>query len=218
MDLKFTTMTPELYGYLVAHRSPADPVLEALAAETFKLGGVSIMQIAAEQGAFMTMLTQVIGARRVIEVGTFTGYSALCLARGLPADGRLIACDVSEEWTSIARRYWAEAGVSARIDLRIGPALGTLRALSSEPVFDLAFIDADKINYRGYYEEILRRLRPNGLILLDNVLWFGMVANSEAQDDDTCALRALNDFIVADDRVESVMLPIADGLTLVRKR
>ena len=218
MDLKFATMTPELYGYLVAHRSPLDPVLEALAAETAALGGISIMQVAAEQGAFMTMLARAIGARQVIEVGTFTGYSALCLARGLPADGRLIACDVSEEWTAVARRHWADAGVSDRIDLRIGPALETLQGLPPEPVFDLAFIDADKVNYRGYYEEILPRLRPNGLVLFDNVLWFGMVANADAQDEDTCALRELNDFIITDERVESVMLPIADGLTLVRKR
>lgn len=218
MDVKFTQLTPELYAYLLAHRAPRDPVLEALAAETAELGGVSIMQIAAEQGAFMTMLARVIGARQAIEVGTFTGYGALCLARGLPADGRLVACDVSEEWAAVARRHWADAGLGERIDLRIGPALDTLQSLPLAPVFDLAFIDADKVNYRAYYEEILPRVRSNGLILFDNVFWFGMVVNAEAQDDDTRALRELNDCIVADERVESVMLPIADGLTIVRKR
>jgi caffeoyl-CoA O-methyltransferase len=218
MDPKFTNMTPELYDYLVVHRSDRDPVLEALAAETAALGGVSIMRIAAEQGAFMTMLARAIGARQAVEVGTFTGYSALCLARGLAPDGHLLACDISEEWTSIGRRYWAQAGMSERIELRLAPALDTLRSLPDAPRFDLAFIDADKGNYRAYYEEILRRLHPNGLILFDNVLWFGQVLDAATTDADTRALIELNDALVADARVDAVMLPIADGLTIVRKR
>jgi len=215
---KFVAMTPDVYRYLVDHRSDQDPVLAELAAETAELGNVSLMQIAPEQGAFMALLARAIGARDAVEVGTFTGYSALCVARALPADGRLLCCDISAEWTAIGRRYWERAGVAHKVDLRIGPALDTLRALPPAEQFDLAFIDADKLNYASYYEEILRRLRPNGLILFDNVLWMGEVANPYAQDDDCLALRSLNDRLAADPRVESVMLPVADGLTIVRKR
>ncbi len=173
---KFTPITSELYAYVLAHRSERDPVLAALAAETAKLGGVSLMQVAPEQGAFLTLLTRAIGARSAVEVGTFTGYSALCIARGLPDDGRLLCCDINEEWTAIGRRHWEKAGVASRIDLRIAPALDTLRALPASTQFDLAFIDADKTGYRAYYEEILARLRPNGLVLFDNVLWMGQRA------------------------------------------
>lgn len=218
MHAKFTPLTPEVYAYLVDHRSDRDPVLDELAAATRALGDVSVMQIAAEQGAFLTILVRLVGARSIVEVGTFTGYSALCLARGLPPDGRLLCCDVSEEWTAIGRRHWEKAGVAGRIDLRIAPALDTLRALPPEASFDMAFIDADKPNYAGYYEEILARLRPNGVILFDNVLWSGQVANPAATDPNTLALRALNDALVHDPRVEVVMLPIADGLTLARKK
>jgi predicted O-methyltransferase YrrM len=164
------------------------------------------------------MLARAIGARDAVEVGTFTGYSALCVARGLAPGGRLLACDVNAEWTAIGRRHWDAAGVGDRIELRLGPALDTLRALPREPRFDLAFIDADKVNYRGYYEEILERTRPNGLILFDNVLWFGNVLDPAGKDEETRALAALNDFLVTDQRVDAVMLPIADGLTIVRKR
>jgi caffeoyl-CoA O-methyltransferase len=218
MHAKFTPLTPEVYAYLVDHRSDRDPVLDELAAATRTLGDVSVMQIAAEQGAFLTMLVRLVGARSIVEVGTFTGYSALCLARGLPPDGRLLCCDVSEEWTAIGRRHWEKAGVAGRIDLRIAPALDTLRALPPEASFDMAFIDADKPNYAAYYEEILARLRPNGVILFDNVLWSGQVANPAATDTSTLALRALNDALVRDPRVDVVMLPIADGLTLARKK
>jgi caffeoyl-CoA O-methyltransferase len=218
MPDKFITLTPDLYEYLVVHRTERDPVLAALAKETETLGPVSMMQIAPEQGAFMTLLTRVVRARSAVEVGTFTGYSALCVARGLPADGHLLCCDVSEEWTSIARRYWQQAGVAGKIELRIGPALDTLRALPAGTQFDLGFVDADKPNYRNYYEEILKRLRPNGLILFDNVLWMGQVLDAATTDDSTRALRALNEFIIADKRVEAVMLPVADGLMIVRKR
>lgn len=208
----------EVHDYLVAHGTPPDPVLRDLAEETARLGSIAMMQIAPEQGSFMTLLARAIGARQVIEVGTFTGYSALCIARGLPEDGRLLACDVSEEWTSIATRYWKRAGVAGRIELRLGPAIDTLRALPAEPRFDMGFIDADKPSYPAYYEEILARLRPGGLILVDNVLWFGRVIDPAADDPQTLAIRAFNDQVAADPRVDCVMLPVSDGLTLLRKR
>lgn len=215
---KFLSLTADVYHYLLAHCSPRPPVLEELARETEALGPIAIMQIAPEQGAFMTMLVRLMGARRAVEVGTFTGYSSLCIAMGLPPDGHLLSCDVSEEWTSIARRYWQKAGVADRVELRLGPALDTLRALPREPVFDFAFIDADKANYLAYYEEILARTRANGVILFDNVLWMGTVADPAVQSEEVDALRALNDFLCTDERVEVVMLPVADGLTLARKK
>ncbi|HXQ21067.1 MAG TPA: class I SAM-dependent methyltransferase [Candidatus Acidoferrales bacterium] len=219
MSDKYVSLTPEVYGYLVAHRTERDPVLAELARETEeKLGPISLMQIAPEQGAFMTLLARAIGARSVVEVGTFTGYSALCLARGLPEDGRLLCCDVNEEWTAIGRRYWQKAGVAHKIDLRLAPALDTLRALPAGTQFDLGFVDADKPNYQHYYEEILKRLRPNGLILFDNVLWGGQVVDAATTDESTQAIRALNDHVPKDARVETVMLSISDGLTIVRKR
>ena len=207
----------ELHQYVVEHGTPPDAIQQELIEETAKLGGISLMQIAPEQGAFMTLLARAIGARHAIEVGTFTGYSALCLARGLPADGRVIACDVSRDWTSIARRYWEKAGVAEKIDLRIGPAGETLRALPADPVFDLAFIDADKEGYLDYYEQILARLRRGGLILVDNVLWMGRVVKPSA-DPETTAIRAFNDAVARDPRVDCTMLAIADGLTILRKR
>ena len=208
----------EIHQYIVAHGTPPDAIQHELIEETGRLGGISLMQIAPEQGAFMTLLARVIGARRVIEVGTFTGYSTLCLARGLPADGRVIACDVSQDWTGIARRYWEKAGVAEKIDLRIGPAAQTLRALPEDPVFDLAFIDADKPSYPVYYELILARLRSGGLILVDNVLWMGQVVNPAAADPQTNAIRAFNDAVAHDPRVDCAMLAVSDGLTLLRKR
>jgi caffeoyl-CoA O-methyltransferase len=211
-------LTPEIHAYLVEHGSPPDAVLQDLAQETARLGPISMMQIAPEQGAFMTLLARAIGARRAVEVGTFTGYSALCIARGLPEDGLLLACDVSEEWTAVARRYWERAGVAKRIELRLGPAIETLRALPLEPRFDLGFIDADKPSYPAYYEEILRRLRPGGLVLVDNVLWFGRVADPSADDEQTRAIRVFNDAVAADPRVDCVMLAVSDGLTILRKR
>lgn len=211
-------VSPEIHAYLVAHGTPLDAVQQALIEETRALGGVSMMQIAPEQGAFMTLLARAVGARSAIEVGTFTGYSALCIARGLPDDGRLLCCDVSEEWTSIGRRHWARAGVAEKIELRIGPAADTLRALPEAESFDLGFIDADKESYLLYFEEILKRLRPNGLLLVDNVLWFGNVANPEAKDASTIAIRAFNAAVAKDPRVECVMLPVSDGLTILRKR
>ena len=218
MHEKFTTLTPALYDYLVAHNPAPDPVLRELAAETAALGPISVMQVSVEQGVFLAFLARILGARRAIEVGTFTGYSAISIARGLARDGRLLCCDVSEEWTAIARRYFARAGLEERITLRIAPALDTIRALPRTPEIDLAFVDADKTGYRAYYDELLPRLRPGGVIGFDNVLWSGSVADATNTSADTVALRALNGFLVRDERVDVVMLPISDGLTLARKR
>jgi caffeoyl-CoA O-methyltransferase len=211
-------LTPALHDYLLGHIPPLDDVQRDLIAETEALGGVSIMQIAPEQGAFMLLLTRLMGARRAVEVGTFTGYSALSIARGLPDDGTLLCCDVNEEWTAIARKHWERAGVDGKIELRISPALDTLRSLPPGEQLDLAFIDADKENYPNYYEEVLARLRPNGVILVDNTLWMGAIIDRKATDDQTNSIRAFNDSVAADDRVESVILTVGDGLTLVRKR
>jgi caffeoyl-CoA O-methyltransferase len=211
-------LTAELASYLVGHGSPPDPLQLALIDETAALGPIAGMQVAPEQGAFLTLLTRLVGARSAVEVGTFTGYSALCIARGLPADGHLLCCDVSEEWTAIARRSWNAAGVADRIELKIGPGAETLRALPREETIDLGFIDADKPGYPVYYEELLARLRPNGVLLVDNVLWGGRVTQADADDDNTNAIKAFNDMVAADDRVEAVMLPISDGLTLCRKK
>jgi caffeoyl-CoA O-methyltransferase len=179
------------------------------------------MQISPEQGQFMALLAELIGARRAIEVGTFTGYSALCVAQALPADGKLIACDISEEFTSVARRYWAKSGIADRIELRLAPALDTLKSLlagGGAGSFDFAFIDADKTQYDAYYEAILKLLRPGGLATIDNVLWSGAVADGRKRDADTVALRALNEKLKTDKRITLSMLPIGDGLTLARKR
>jgi caffeoyl-CoA O-methyltransferase len=211
-------LTKSVHDYLVAHAPPLDDVQQELIAETEALGGISMMQIAPEQGAFMTLLARLIGARNTIEVGTFTGYSAISIARGLPDDGTLLCCDVNEEWTAIARKYWERAGVDDKIELRIAPAIETLRSLPAGERFDLAFIDADKPNYPNYYEEVLARLRRNGVILVDNTLWGGAVADAKATDDNAKAIRAFNDAVAADDRVESTILTVGDGLTLIRKR
>ena len=217
-ETKSIVVTRAVHDYVVAHGTPPDAVQESLIAETAKLGGVSRMQIAPEQGAFMTLLVKLVGARFAVEVGTFTGYSSLCIARGLAPGGRLLCCDVSDEWTAVAREHWARAGMDDRIELVLGPAADTLRALPSEPPIDFAFIDADKTGYHIYYEEIVTRLRPAGVVLVDNVLWGGNVVDDADRSADTVALRAINDRIAADDRVEAVMLPIADGLTIARKR
>jgi len=211
-------LSPAVHAYLIEHGTPPDPVLEELARETQKVGPLALMQVAPEQGAFLTLLTRLVGARRAIEVGTFTGYSSICIARGLPADGQLLCCDVSDEWTSVARRFWEKAGVAERIELRIAPAAETLRALPETADVDLAFIDADKPGYPVYYEEILKRLRPGGVILADNVLWMGRVADPSADDAQTQAIRAFNAKVARDQRVECVMIPLSDGLTLLRKR
>jgi caffeoyl-CoA O-methyltransferase len=210
----------EVQAYCAERATPKpDEVLEDLIRVTSEcFGGRAMMQIAADQGALMGLLVAVSGARRAVEVGTFTGYSALCIARALPEDGRLLCCDVSEEWTSVARQAWERAGVAHKIELRLAPAIETLRSLPEEEAVDLAFIDADKSSYAAYYEELLARLRPSGLILVDNTLWYRRVLDPAADDEDTLAIKAFNDAVAKDPRVDTVLLPVADGLTLIRKR
>jgi caffeoyl-CoA O-methyltransferase len=176
------------------------------------------MQIEPDEGTLLTMLTRLVGARLAVEVGVFTGYSTLCIARGLAAGGRLLACDVSEEWAAAGRPFWERAGVADRIDLRIAPAIETLRALPAEPAVDFAFIDGDKDGYPRYYEEIVSRLRPGGLVALDNTFLGGRVLDPACQEKHHVAIRRLNDRIAGDDRVDAVMLPVRDGVTLARKR
>lgn len=215
---KYTPLDDALYDYVVAHRSPDDDVVRELREETARLGERAVMQISPDQATLLRILVAAIGARRAIEVGTFTGFSALAIARGLPPGGRLLCLDVSEEWTRVARRFWAKAGVADRIELRLGPAAETLRALPEEPPFDFAFIDADKQGYPVYWEEIVRRLRPGGLVAVDNVLWDGEVVQPDKQGEDVEAIRGFNELVLADARVESVMLAVADGLTLARRK
>ncbi|MCU1351661.1 MAG: SAM-dependent methyltransferase [Acidimicrobiales bacterium] len=204
--------------YVLAHSEPPDPVFVWLTEQTEALGPISGMQIGPDQGILLTMLTRFAGVTNAVEVGTFTGTSALCIARGLAPGGRLVCCDVSEEWTAVAREAWARAGVADRIDLHIGPASDTLRTLPADPVLDLAFIDADKPGYADYYEQLVPRLRPGGLLVADNTLWSGAVVDPAADDDNVRALRAYNDRAAADDRVTTVLLPLADGLTVSQKR
>jgi caffeoyl-CoA O-methyltransferase len=217
-DPKSFFLAPPIHEYLVAHGTPPNEIQQRLIAETAELGRVAGMQVAPEQGSFMTLLTRLVGARHAVEVGTFTGYSAMAIALGLPEDGHLLCCDVDEHWTSIGRRYWEEAGVAHKIELRIAPAIETLKALPDDEVIDLAFIDADKENYANYYEALLPRLRRNGVILVDNVLWGGRVVDADVEESSTKAIQAFNDLVAHDERVDTVMLPISDGLTLLRKR
>jgi caffeoyl-CoA O-methyltransferase len=206
-------------AYCAAHAAPSpDPVQQRLIGRTAALGPVAGMQIGADQGVLLSILVASSGARLVVEVGTFTGYSALCMARALPPGGRLIACDVSEEWTAIGREAWEEAGVADLIELRIGPALATIRDLPRDELIDLAFVDADKPNYATYVDELLARMPASGLILVDNTLWSGRVLAPEAGDENATAIAAFNDAMAADARVDAVILPIGDGLTLLRKR
>lgn len=205
-------------SYVWAH-SREGAVAARLREETAKLPQAG-MQIGPDQAAFLALLVRAIGAKRCIEIGTFTGMSALAVASALPDDGKLVCCDISEEWTSIARRYWTQAGVAARIDLRLAPALDTLRNLAktSRAQFDFAFIDADKSGYDAYYEACLELLRPGGLIVLDNMLWSGRVADANVRDADTDAIRALNAKIHTDQRVDATLLTLGDGVMLIRKR
>jgi caffeoyl-CoA O-methyltransferase len=189
-----------------------------LRSDTAALGDAAGMQIGEDQGQLLTMLTRLVGAQRAIELGTFTGYSSLCIARGLADGGSLLCCDVSEEWTAIARRAWAAAGLADRIELRIAPALDTLRSLPEKAEMDLVFIDADKPGYVDYWAELVPRIRPGGLLLADNVLWSGRITDPEVDDRNTAALRAFNDVVAADDRVEVVVLTAFDGLTIARRR
>jgi predicted O-methyltransferase YrrM len=213
-------MTDTLYRYILDHSHRDDPVMKELRQETANLPQ-AMMQIGADQGQFMALLAKLVGAKQCLEIGVFTGYSSLAVARALPKDGRIIACDVSEEWTAIARKYWKKAGVEDKIDLRIGPALGTLDTLISlrqTNRFDMAFIDADKTSYLAYYERCMELVRPGGLIVVDNTLWSGDVADPANQKPDTVALRAFNDALHKDERIDLALLPVGDGVTLARKR
>ncbi|MFE3203891.1 O-methyltransferase [Embleya sp. NPDC055664] len=212
---KQVRVTPELYDYVLDHSLAPDPAQRAVIERTRGMGGLAQLQVPAEQGALLTLLSGVVRPRVAVEVGTFTGYSALCIAKGLAADGRLLCCDVSEEWTEIARETWREAGVADRIDLRIAPALETLDALPSHPHIDLAFIDANKDGYISYWEALVPRMRPNGLLIADNVLYDGQVLKPNG-DPTPAAVHAFNEHVKADRRVEPVMLPVADGITLAR--
>ena len=217
MSSQITRLDESVLAYMDAHSSPPDAVQEDLITVTEALGDAGRMQIGAVQGSFMTTLVGLLEPRFAVEVGTFTGYSALAVARALPAGGRLLCCDISEEWTAIAREYWERAGVADRIELRIGPAIETLRALPAEPPVDFAFIDADKANYIAYYEELLPRLSPRGVILVDNVLWGGSVADPTRDDATTNALRAFNAHVVADARILVSLLPVGDGLSIITR-
>jgi predicted O-methyltransferase YrrM len=219
MTRDFTPLDEELHDYVVAH-SRQDDVLRRIAEETATMGRVSDMQIAPEQGAFMTMLCQILGAREALELGTFTGYSAISIARGLAPGGRLITCELSEEYAEIAARNFERAGVADRIEIRIGPAAETLRAMPQREVFDFAFIDAEKGGYPEYYELVVARTRPGGLIMVDNVLADGLVVGGQADDgsEQVEAIRRTNETIVGDDRVDAAMLAVADGVVLARKR
>jgi len=220
MSNQTLNLDDRLYRYLVDHSVHEPEVLTALRHETAQ-HPMAQMQIAPEQGQFMALLVQLLGVKKALEVGVFTGYSALRVALALPPEGKLVACDVSEEYTAIARRYWEKAGVAAKIDLRIAPAAETLNKLiqaGETNSFDFAFIDADKSGYPTYYEQALQLIRPGGLIALDNVLWSGQVADPTVQDRRTNTLRALNDAIHNDDRVVASLVPIADGLTLAMKK
>mgnify|MGYP001552428104 CR=1 FL=1 len=208
-----------LYDYLLQVGVRESDLLKELRAETAKRSNGG-MQIGSDQGAFMHLLIGVIGAKRALEIGTFTGYSSLCVASALPADGKLICCDVSEEYTSIARNYWRRAGLESKIELRLGPAVATLDQMieAKVPEFDFVFIDADKTNYGNYYERALNLVRIGGLIAIDNVLWGGAVVDPADNDEDTVAIRAVNEKIRTDERVTLSMIPLGDGLTLARKR
>jgi predicted O-methyltransferase YrrM len=220
MPKRHIALSDKLWDYVFDNSLREPPLLRRLRDETARLP-MAGMQIAPDQGQLLALLARLVGARRCLEIGTFTGYSALAVALALPPDGRLVACDVNPETTAIARRYWAEAGVADKIELRLGPALQTLDALLAAGEtgrIDFAFIDADKENYDAYYERALTLLRPGGLAVIDNVLWGGWVADQRRRDPETTALRALNAKLQRDERIDLSLLPLADGITLARKR
>jgi predicted O-methyltransferase YrrM len=220
MSNQTLSVTPALYDYILSVSLREHPLLAQLRAETLQMEW-AIMQISPEQGQFMQLITKLTHAKRCVEVGVFTGYSSLAVALALPDDGRITACDVSEEWTNVARRYWNEAGVAHKIDLHLAPAADTLQGLLEKGEagsYDLAFVDADKTSYDEYYELCLRLLRPGGLMLIDNTLYSGEVADPAADSPQVLAIRALNKKIYTDDRVDLTLLPLSDGVTMVRKR
>jgi predicted O-methyltransferase YrrM len=220
MANKTMGISDDLAAYVVEVGTREPDVLARLREETAAIPQHN-MQIAPEQGAFLALLVELIGARRCIEVGTFTGYSSTAVALALPEDGQIICCDVSEEWTSLARKYWAEAGVTGKVDLRIAPAAETLDQLlagGQESTYDFAFVDADKAGYDAYYEQLLRLVRPGGLIVFGNMLWGGVVLDTDPSDEDTKALQALNAKLAHDERITLCLLPVADGVTLARRR
>jgi caffeoyl-CoA O-methyltransferase len=205
---------PELQDYIASHSSPPDPVLQELSRETAtRYPQQAHMQIDPVQGSLLTVLTRAVKARLAIEIGTFTGYSSICIASGLPPGGKLICCDISDEWTSVARKYWEKAGLEGRVDLRLGPALDTIGSFPVEPTFDLAFIDADKDGYLAYWLELVPRMRPGGLLLVDNAFWGGEVVGF-ARDGRVMYVREFNDLAAADPRVDLALTPVADGLLM----
>jgi len=220
MSNRTIAITESIYQYLCDHSLREDPILKDLRDHTYDMEERA-MQIAPEQGQFMKMLVKLIGAKNTIEVGVFTGYSSLAIALALPEDGRIVACDVNPQYTSVAEKFWVSAGVREKIDLRIGPAKNTLLELINAGLtgtFDFAFIDADKINYDHYYELCLQLIRPGGLITVDNVLWGGAVSDDAINDVDTNSIRALNDKLHQDERIDLSLVPVGDGLTLAMKR
>ena len=218
MSSEHVLLAEALAEYVENYSDGPDDVQRDLIAATAELGEASVMQISPAQGTLMTILTGLLRPQFAVEIGTFTGYSALAVAKALPPGGRLLCCDISEEWTAIAREHWERAGVADRIDLRIAPALDTLRALPTEPKVDLAFIDADKGGYIDYYTELVPRLSERGVILVDNVLWHGNVADPDQADSTTEEIRAFNAHVLADDRVLVSLLPVGDGLSFIARR
>ena len=217
-DKRSFFLEDELLDYIISHSAPADQVQEALIEETAELGWVARMQISVDQGNFLTMLVKAIRPKFAVEIGTFTGFSSISIARGLPEDGSLLCCDVSEKWTAIARTYWERAGLNDKIELVLAPAMETLDNLSEDTKIDFAFIDADKGNYKNYYEAVLSRLSNHGMIVIDNVLWSGRVIDESANDEDTQAIKDFNSHIRNDDRVTCTMLSIGDGVSLIQKK
>ena len=217
-DKRSFFLEDELLDYILSHSAPADQVQEALIEETAELGWVSRMQISVDQGNLLTMLVKAMRPKFAVEIGTFTGFSAISIARGLPENGSLLCCDISEKWTAIARTYWERAGLNDKIKLVLAPAMETLDNLPEDTEIDFAFIDADKGNYKNYYDAVLSRLSDHGMIVIDNVLWSGRVIDESANDDDTHAIREFNSYIRNDDRVTCTILSIGDGVTLIQKK
>ncbi|MGI9615758.1 MAG: O-methyltransferase [Acidimicrobiales bacterium] len=217
MSTRSIGLSPQVNDYVLAHTTSPDEVQVDLIERTAELGRAAGMQISPDQGELLTMLTELVDPDLVVEVGTFTGYSSLAIAHGLSEGSRLICCDVSDEWTSIARQAWEASGLADRIELRLGPGLDTLRGLPADEVIDLAFVDAEKSEYIGYYEELLARLSPRGVIAVDNTLWGGSVADPANTETSTEAIRSFNAHVAHDDRTRQVMVPIGDGLTLIRR-